>query len=465
MSHKLPTKTEYFSQIGNALSGPTREEAHALSKQKPYNNEKRLKSDIAKINKSSRRNFLTAAAAAAGGALAAATVGSKTAKAEKLTVPEWSQSMGRPLDAKVYGMPSKFEKHVTRNRTDVLVNKQNYSDWSMTPLQHQQGIITPNGLIYERHHAGIADIDPDKHRLLVHGMVRNPMVYTMDGITRYPSQSNFHFMECSGNGLTDWLTPKATTVQQTHGLLSCSQWTGIPVSWVLDEAGIDPKAKWVLFEGADGSAHARSIPIDMAMSGAMLIYGSGGEMLRPENGYPLRLFIPGWEGNVDVKWLRRIKVSDKPWHLRSETARYTDPMPDGKWRQFSMTMECKSVITNPSGGMQLKGPGNYEIKGFAWSGSGTVKAVDITLDNGKTWRTADLKGPVMDKCLTQFSYRWKWDGGPAEIASRAVDNTGYVQPTVADLQKPRLISGFVQHHNGIFPWAVSEKGEVTNGIG
>ena len=201
------------------------------------------------------------------------------------------------------------------------------------------------------------------------------------------------------------------------------------------------------------------------MSGAMLVYGSGGEMLRPENGYPLRLFIPGWEGNVDVKWLRRIKVSDKPWHLRSETARYTDPMPNGKWRQFSMTMECKSVITNPSGGMQLKGPGNYEIKGFAWSGAGTIKAVDITLDGGKTWRTSDLKGPIMDQCLTQFSYNWNWDGGPAKIASRAVDNTGYVQPTVADLQKPRLISGFVQHHNGIFPWAVSEKGEVTNAIG
>ncbi|MEK9671344.1 MAG: sulfite dehydrogenase [Rhodospirillaceae bacterium] len=465
MSLRIPTKSEYFAQIRDALSGPSREEAHALSKQKPYKKEERLMSDLAETGQSSRRNFLKAAAAAAGGAVAASTVGPKTANAEKLTVPEWSKSMGRPLDAKVYGMPSKYEKHVTRNRTDVLVNKQNFSDWSMTPIQHQEGIITPNGLIYERHHAGIADIDPDKHRLVVHGMVKNPTVYTMDGITRYPSQSEFRFMECSGNGLTDWLKPKATTVQQTHGLLSCTQWTGIPVSWLLDEAGVDPKAKWVLFEGADGSAHARSIPIDKAMGEAMLVYAAGGEMLRPENGYPLRLFIPGWEGNVSVKWLRRIKVSDKPWHLRSETARYTDPMPNGKWRQFSMTMECKSVITNPSGGMKMNGPGLYEIKGFAWSGNGKITSVDVTTDGGKTWRTADIEGPVMDKCLTRFRYRWNWDGGPAKIASRAVDSTGYVQPTVADLVKARLIAGFVQHHNGIFPWAVSEKGDVTNAIG
>ncbi len=465
MSQKTPSKSEYFRQIRDALSGPTREEAHALSKQKPYKNEARLKSDVAEIGQSSRRNFLTAAAAAAGGVLAAGTVGVKKAKAEKLEIPEWSKSMGRPIEPRVYGMPSRYEKHVTRNRTDVLVNKQNFSDWSMTPLQHQEGIITPNGLIYERHHAGIADIDPDKHRLVVHGMVKRPMVYTMDGITRYPSISKFYFMECSGNGLTDWLKAKSTTVQQTHGLLSCSQWTGIPVSWLLDEAGVDSKAKWVLFEGADGSAHARSIPIDMAMGDAMLVYGAGGEMLRPENGYPLRLFIPGWEGNVCVKWLRRIKVSDKPWHLRSETARYTDPMPDGKWRQFSMTMECKSVITKPSGGMQLNGPGLYEIQGFAWSGNGTITAVDVTTDGGKTWRTADLEEPVLDRCLTRFRYRWNWDGGPARIASRAVDNTGYVQPTIEDLTKPRLIAGFVQHHNGIFPWNVSQKGEVVNGLG
>lgn len=413
------------------------------------------------IKSASRRSFLAGAASAVAAATVAST--SKTFAAP-LEVQPSSKSMGRPTVPKGYGMPSKYEAHVTRDRSDVFVNKQNFSDWSMTPIQHQHGIVTPNGLIFERHHAGTPDINPDTHQLVIHGMVRQPMRYTMDNLMRYPSVSRFHFMECSGNGLTDWLAVKSKTVQQTHGLLSCSQFTGVPVSWLLDEVGLQPGAKWLLFEGADGSAHARSIPLNKALDDAMLVFAMGGEMLRPENGYPLRGFMPGWEGNTSVKWLRRIKISDQPWHLRSETARYTDPMPEGKWRQFSMEMECKSVITNPSGGMQMQGPGLYEIQGFAWSGRGTITAVDVTTDGGRTWRTADLEGPVMDKCLSRFRYRWQWDGGPAKIASRAIDNTGYVQPTVAELASKRAIVGFVQHHNGIFPWAISEKGEVTNAI-
>jgi len=411
----------------------------------------------------SRRAFLRGAAAT-GAAMAAGVGHQQLASAAPLKVSPSMTQMGKPMEPEVYGLPSKYEAHVKRRRTDVYVNKQNFSDWSMTPLQHQHGIVTPNGLMYERHHAGVPDISPDEHQLVIHGMVKQPMQYTMDNLMRYPSVSKFHFMECSGNTLTDWLSVKSKTVQQTHGLLSCSQFTGIPLSWLLDEVGLESGAKWLLFEGADGAAHARSIPLEKALDDTLLVYGMGGEMLRPENGYPLRAFIPGWEGNVSVKWLRRIKVSDEPWHLRSETARYTDPMPEGKWRQFSMEMECKSVVTSPSGGMQLTGPGLYEIQGFAWSGNGSVAAVDVTLDGGKTWRTADLEGPVLDKCLTRFRYRWNWEGGPAKIASRAVDSTGYVQPTVADIAESRAIAGFVQHHNGVFPWAVSESGEVTNAI-
>lgn len=410
------------------------------------------------IKTRTRRKFLAGAASAV-----AATVAT-TSGASPLKVQPSSMSMGRETVPTGYGMPSEYEADVTRNRTDVLINKQNFSDWSMSPIQHQKGIITPNGLMFERHHAGIPDISPDQHELVIHGMVQQPMKYTMDNLMKYPSVSRFHFIECSGNGLTDWLAPASKTVQQTHGLLSCTQWTGVPVSTLLDEVGLKPGAKWLLFEGADGSAHARSIPIEKALDDAMLVFASGGEMLRPENGYPLRAFMPGWEGNTSVKWLRRIKISDKPWHLRSETARYTDPMPDGKWRQFSMEMEAKSVITNPSGGMQLQGPGRYELQGFAWSGRGAISAVDITTDGGKTWRTAELEGPVMDKCLARFSYSWDWDGGPTRIASRAVDSTGYVQPTVQQLAKDRAIVGFVQHHNGIFPWAVSASGEVSNAI-
>ncbi len=401
--------------------------------------------------------FLAGATAAGGTSIAAA-------RAAQLKVPDSNLSMGREIPPKDYGMPSKYEAHVTRNRTDVFVNKQNWSDWSMTPLQHQIGTVTPNGLVYERHHAGIPDINPDNHTLILHGMVKQPLKFTMNDLMRYPAVSKFYFMECSGNGLTDWKKVKSVTVQQTHGLLSSAQWTGVPLSWLLEEAGLADGAKWVLLEGADGSAHARSIPIEKCLDDTLIVWGMNGEMLRPENGYPLRAFIPGWEGNVSVKWLRRIKVGDKPWHLRSETARYTDPMPEGKWRQFSFVMECKSVITRPSGGMKIPGPGRVEIEGFAWSGNGAVTAVDVTTDGGRTWREARLEEPVLDKCLTRFRYSWDWDGRPAEIASRAVDSTGYVQPTVADIEKARAITGFVQHHNGVFPWSVSSSGEVANAI-
>jgi len=419
----------------------------------------------AQLQSMDRRRFLNRGLAMVGTTLAAGAAGATAASAAPLPVPESNRSMGKPIPATDYGIPSKFEKHVVRRRSDVFVNRQNWSDWSMTPLQHQPGIVTPNGVIFERHHAGTPDIDPATHRLVIHGMVKQPLQFTMDDVVRYPSVARFHFLECSGNGLTDWLKPASKTVQQTHGLLSGAQWTGVPASTLLEEAGIDPAGKWVLFEGADGSAHTRSIPIEKVLDDALLVYASNGERLRPENGYPLRLLLPGWEGNTSVKWLRRIKVTDQPAHFRSETARYTDPMPEGKWRQFSMVMECKSVITNPSGGMQLTRAGFHEVTGLAWSGSGKIRAVDVSFDGGRNWREAALEEPIMDKCLTRFKIGWNWNGGPAVLMSRAVDSTGYVQPSVQDLQKTRAIVGFVQHHNAIQPWIVGAKGEVTNGIG
>ena len=411
-----------------------------------------------------RRRFLSRTLAVSTTVAAGAAAGA-AAIAQTLPVPPTNRGIGKPIPPTDYGMPSQFEKHVVRRRSDVFVNRQNWSDWSMTPLQHQPGIITPNGVIFERHHAGTPDIDPASHRLVVHGMVKQPLQFTMDDLVRYPSVSRFYFIECSGNGLTDWLKPASKTVQQTHGLLSGALWTGVPLAALLDEAGVDAKGKWVLFEGADGSAHTRSIPIEKCLDDALLVYASNGERLRAENGYPVRAFFPGWEGNTCVKWLRRIKVTDEPAHFRSETARYTDPMPDGKWRQFSMVMECKSVITNPSGGMTLKKPGFYEVTGLAWSGAGKVRAVDVSFDGGRNWREAVLEEPIMDKCLTRFKIAWNWNGQPATLMSRAVDSTGYVQPTVAELRKPRAIVGFVQHHNGVQPWAVSANGEVSNVIG
>ncbi len=407
-----------------------------------------------------RRSMLTRSLAVAG--TAAVSTGLASASTE-LPIPESNKSLGRAIPEATYGMPSKYEAHVQRRRTDVFVNKQNFSDWSMTPLHQQQGTITPNGLIFERHHAGIPDIDPEQHRFAIHGLVEQPLVFSMSDLMKYPSVTRFHFMECSGNGLTDWLEVKSKTVQQTHGLLSCAQWTGVPVSTLLDEAGVLPTAKWALAEGGDGAAHARSIPIEKLLDDALLVYASNGEMLRPENGYPLRMFTPGWEGNTSVKWLRRLKLGEEPWHLRSETARYTDPMPEGKWRQFSFEMEAKSVITTPSGGMNIK-PGPVEIMGFAWSGNGKISNVDVSMDGGRNWQEAQLEEPVLDKCLARFRYRWNWDGNPVQIASRAVDSTGYVQPTVEDLKKTRAITGFVQHHNAIFPWSINEAGEVNNAI-
>ena len=411
-----------------------------------------------------RRQFLRNGAALAGAALVGGAAGRAQAREGALEIPASNKAMGRPVELASYGMPSKYEANVLRRRSDVLVNKQNFSDWSMTPLQDQIGIVTPNGLFFERHHNGIPDINPDEHLLVIHGMVKQPLKFTMSDLMRYPSVSKFYFLECSGNGLTDWTKAASTTVQQSHGLLSCAQWTGVPLSWLLDEAGLAEGAKWVLLEGADGSGHLRSIPIEKALGDVLLCYGQNGERLRPENGYPLRAIVPGWEGNVNVKWLRRIKVGDQPWHIRGETARYSDPMPRGKWRQFSFVMECKSVITRPSGGMTMPGPGLYEIEGFAWSGNGTITAVDVTLDGGRTWVEAELEEPVLDRCLTRFRYRWTWDGGPAKIASRAMDSTGYVQPTVEEIAKVRELTGFVQHHNGIFPWSIAANGEVKNAI-
>ena len=410
-----------------------------------------------------RRALLGRSVAAAVGVAGVAGVVPERSTAAPLAVPPSNLALGRALPASEYGMPSKFEAHVARRRTDVLVNRQNFSDWSMTPLHQQHGTVTPNGLIFERHHSGVPEINPDEHRFAIHGMVRQPLVFTMSDLMKYPSVSRFYFMECSGNGLTDWLKSASKTVQQSHGMLACAQWTGVPVSTLLQEAGALPGATWALAEGADGAAHARSIPMQKMLDDALIVYAANGEMLRPENGYPLRLFIPGWEGNVSVKWLRRLKLGDQPWHLRSETARYTDPMPDGKWRQFSFEMEAKSVITSPSGGMNIR-PGEIEILGFAWSGRGKIRAVDVTTDGGRSWREATLEEPVMDKCLTRFRLRWKWDGGPTSIASRTVDSSGYVQPTVEEIKKVRAITGFVQHHNGVFPWSIDASGEVKNAI-
>lgn len=310
-------------------------------------------------------------------------------------------------------------------------------------------------------------IDPAKHMLYVHGMVKQPRKFTMADIRRFPSLSRIMFIECSGNGLTEWSKPTMKTVQGTHGLTSCSEWTGVPLATVLREAGLRTDAKWLLAEGGDASAMTRSIPMAKALKDCLVAYGQNGEALRPEQGYPLRLIVPGYEGNTHIKWLRRIEVSDMPFMTREETSKYTDLMPDGKAVQFSFEMDAKSVITSPSGEMQLDGPGFQEITGLAWSGRGTIRKVEVSTDGGATWKTAALQGPVLPICHTRFRLPWRWDGKAAILQSRCTDDTGYVQPTLGQLIAARGGAlngpiGSIYHLNAIQSWQVANDGKVSN---
>lgn len=374
-------------------------------------------------------------------------------------VPEWTRSQGAPILSPAYGQPSRFEDGVVRTPTDLTPTKT--SSWSFTPLQDLTGTITPNGLVFERHHGGVPDIDPEQHQLMLHGMVEKPMIFSMAEIKRFPQVSIKRFLECSGNTLTEWKQPTGKTVQDTHGLLSCCEWTGVRLSTLLRAAGVGDKAKWILAEGADAAAMTRSIPMEKALDDALVVYAQNGEALRPEQGYPLRLILPGFEGNTQIKWLRRLEVSDAPYMTREETSKYTDLMRDGSARQFTFVMEAKSVITFPSGGHTLPEKGFYEIRGLAWSGRGKITWVDVSTDGGRNWTQAELEGPVESKALTAFRLPWRWEGGSALLQSRAIDETGYVQPTRQALIKARGLKS-VYHLNAIQTWEVSSDGGISN---
>jgi sulfane dehydrogenase subunit SoxC len=414
----------------------------------------------------SRRTFFAgAAAAAAAGTLPRIARAEAPPGAKEFPVPDDpSKVQGRLTnDDGGYGSRSQFEKEV-RWRFPTATKE---SSWTMTPLEAGMGIITPSGLHFERHHGGIPTINPANHTLTVHGMCDKPKKYTMADMKRFPSVSRINFIECSGNGLTEFRAPYLKTVQGTHGLTSTSEWTGVPLSTILDEVGVKPGAAWILAEGNDAAVMTRSVPIDKAWSDALLAYGQNGEAIRPEQGYPLRLVLPGFEGNTHIKWLRRLEISDKPFMTREETSKYTDVVKDGKARQFTFTMEPKSVITFPSGEMKLPGPGFYEITGLAWSGRGSIKDVEISTDGGKTWHYASLQGPILPICHTRFRFPWYWDGKPALIASRCIDETGYMQPTIAELNAVRGVNGHpkfasIYHLNGIMAWAIGADGAVTN---
>jgi len=413
--------------------------------------------------RSLRRRFLINGTAAVVGAAGTARAAAPLGAVEREVPADATKTQGYPLEDSSYGSRSQFETEVrTRFKTATPA-----SSWTMTPLQNSIGIITPSGLHFERSHGGTAVIDPAKHMLYVHGMVKQPRKFTMADIRRFPSLSRIMFIECSGNGLTEWSKPTMKTVQGTHGLTSCSEWTGVPLATVLREAGLRTDAKWLLAEGGDASAMTRSIPMAKALKDCLVAYGQNGEALRPEQGYPLRLIVPGYEGNTHIKWLRRIEVSDMPFMTREETSKYTDLMPDGKAVQFSFEMDAKSVITSPSGEMQLDGPGFQEITGLAWSGRGTIRKVEVSTDGGATWKTAALQGPVLPICHTRFRLPWRWDGKAAILQSRCTDDTGYVQPTLGQLIAARGGAlngpiGSIYHLNAIQSWQVANDGKVSN---
>jgi len=416
------------------------------------------------VGVASRRRFLREGSALMGGAVLAGGLASGEAAADAATadnvppnVPEWMKSPGDPVGSQLYGTPSTFEKGVVRN---VPKNAAQYlSAASRTPLQDLDGIITPNGLFYERHHAGVPTIDPAQHRLMLHGLVDKPLIFTMDDIRRFPSESRIHFLECSGN--PGYKKPYGKTASDLVGLVSCAEWTGVSLKLVLQEAGLQPAAKWVVAEGADAAALTRSIPIEKCLDDAMLAYSQNGERLRPQQGYPLRLLLPGFEGNMSVKWLRRLRVAAEPAYSREETSKYTDLMPDGSAREFTFYMEAKSIITRPSGGQRLSAPGFHEISGIAWSGHGKIRRVDVSVDDGKSWQEAQLQEPVLTRALTRFRLPWQWNGEAIVIQSRATDETGYVQPTLAELLAVRG-DNYFYHNNAIWPWRIAASGEVTN---
>ena len=421
--------------------------------------ENHLSADEIAAARPGRRNLMRAGLVGAAAALT--PISARAQDGVPSALPPWTRSLGAPVVATGYGMPSKHEANVQRRQSPGLTRTPQ-SSVSFTPLQNLFGIVTPAGVHFERHHSGMPEVEPAQHRLLIHGLVKRPTMFTMNDLMRFPSVSRFHFIECGANSGMEWGNVAVPTVQYTHGMLACSEFTGVPLKVLLDEAGVDwTQAKFVLAEGADGSALTRTIPMAFVLSDVLVVYGQNGEMLRPENGYPLRLLVPGVQGVSSVKWLRRIEVGDQPWNTREESLHYVDLLPDGTHRQYSGVQEVKSVITSPSAGQVLLGRGFYEVTGLAWSGRGKVRRVDVSVDGGRNWRTARLQEPVMSKCLTRFRIDWTWNGNEALLESRAVDETGHVQPTLAQLRAVRGTRS-IYHNNAIKTWRVLANGEVSN---
>ena len=393
------------------------------------------------------------------GLVLASAIGASTETSEAAAaLPPGMLTPGAPL--RLYGQPSSFEAQTVRR---IGANRLSPGNGvAFTPLEDLEGMITPSGLHFERHHNGVPQIDPQQHRLLIHGLVKQPLSFGVEALQRYPMRSQIVFIECGGNSSAGWNSaPVQRPVGSIHGLISCSEWTGVPLSHLLNEAGLDSRATWAVAEGADAVAMNVSLPVAKLMDDCIVALYQNGEAIRPENGYPLRLIAPGWEGVLNVKWLHRLLLTDQPVMARNETAKYTELQPDGRARAFTFVMDVKSVITSPSAGQRLAGPDVYELRGLAWSGHGRIRQVEVSADGGRSWAEAALQEPVLPRCLTRFRAAWKWNGDPAVLKSRATDEAGNVQPERAALVSQRGSNGYF-HCNAIAAWGVDDEGSVTH---
>ena len=408
-----------------------------------------------------RRDFLAKSLVGASGLLTAQAAMGKThnSNAQPIRAHAWMTHEGGPVSKQ--GLPSPFETQLNRLGIAARPGAPG-SGGSRTPLQHLDGIVTPSRLHFERHHSGIPNINPDKHKLVIHGAVKQPLEFTLEKLQRYPHVSSLAFLECSGNSAV-LLSPKPAQEDcgTIHGLVSNSEWSGVPLHYLLDEAGLTDDAKWLIAEGGDSALMSRSIPIDKALDDVIVATHQNGEPLRPSNGYPLRLFLPGWEGNMSIKWLRRLYLANQPAMTREETSKYSDLQQDGTVRQFTFVMDVKSVITSPSPGLDLQEKGVYQISGIAWSGHGKISKVEVSADAGKTWSDALLDNHVLDKSLTRFRTGWHWQGQPGVLLSRAYDDRGNVQSTRKQVLDNRA-RGTFYHVNPLQAWLVDSQGKVSN---
>lgn len=425
-------------------------------------------SDDKSLNESNRRDFFKKTAAFSMTALAGTSLLSATdALADDPAIMHhvpWGQKLGDPVTKNRYGIPSAYEHNNLRRNTKLLASGNFQASIAVCPIHESEGIITPNGLFFSRSHGGTAHIDPNMFRLMIHGLVDKEIVLTLDQLKRYPSVTRTHFVECPANGGQEWRGPQFNSLQFAKGFMSSAEWTGVYIKTILADLGIKPEARWMLAEGSDNSEMGRTVPIDKVLDDAMIVWGQNGEALRPEQGYPVRLLLPGWEGNLCVKWLKRLEFASEPFYCKEETAKYTALKPSGKAVQHFYANEVNSTVVSPSPEKpwtDLKVGDLVEIEGLAWSGMGTITGVDLSFDGGKNYVEAHLKGLVLPKSWTRWSFMYRYEGKPLLLTSRAMDDAGYIQPTV-DEETAIMGVESVYHRNGVETWEVTAEGKVNH---